>query len=1530
MNVSTSGIITRFYIDTITSAMPSVRYDILLPPYTDPHQMAILIDGVDASNISVNAEGELVFNTAIGNVRQGKLFAYQMNKGDTIQIPCHFQPIHSTNSTNVSSASHASSFTFALGSYNPALPLVIDPLIYSTLLGGAAADRVNALAVDVAGAVYATGSTQSPDFPTTVGAYSRVANSENDDIVVSKISPNGSSLLYSTYIGGRGADAATSLAVDSAGAVVVAGYSLSPDYPTTLNAVQTSKNEGRDAVVTKLTPSGDALIYSTFLGGTGAEQVQKVVLGVSGVVTLAGSTSSTDFPTTPSAVQRSIGGSLDAFVTRINASGSGLVYSTFLGGVAADEAYALAVDAGGASYVGGFTGSANFPTSPSAYSRRYTGNGDVFLAKLNASGSGLVYSTFLGGSVDETCYALAVDGVGAVTCTGFTGSANFPTTENALQRLFGGSFTAGDAFVTKLNPSGSGLVYSTYLGGVANDYGYALALDSSGAAVVAGTTESINFPTSAGALQTVFGGGNTDIFLTKLNPDGSSVAYSTFLGGRAGEEGFGLALGGLQMAHIAGYTQSNNFPVTDSTSSLQTRLRGQQDGFVAKLQLVPSPPPFITGFTPPLLTAGGSNVVLTIQGGNFAPQARVRFGDSLLTPARIESTRILVTLPASVLALAGTQSIMQSVTVDNGNKLSTSASLTIRPQPVRILRANPSILEFDGLPVGTRSAPQRVLLSTQNLDSDLVITPPPYIEIARDSASAVWVAAPNALTLSVGAQSTSGSVALEQPLWLRFAPPATTTALGAFTELLRLQNSGAETGIIVRAIGLRVSSLLASTPMLLFDSTDVSAESRLSLTLRNIGTRPTRILTSSLQGDSSDFRLESVSSQRLQEITLQPRDSIGLTLLFRPTQRGLRTATVNFSDDIPPSQSISAPLAITLAGTGVQAAFSLVPPSLTFPPTYTTQRTLPVQTLTLHNDGNRTGRINAVRFSSGEITLAPQSSSLAFPVSVEAGTSISFVVQFKPSRTGISRDSVFVDVETKISGEVLVLTASTSGEGRLLQPPVLISPPQGTALANTPPQGASVQLRWEAVPSVSGGAVLYEVQIVKNDTAFSGVQPTTTVATTLAQSIEPETRYVWRVRAATQIPSGAGQEVLTSDWREWSFFTTQSPVSSLASSAAYMTGIPHDSLNFGVIPVQQGVWPKSLILNALPAMQGMTLDWLRNDANAFSVSSADRVRLEHTPFSARAPQMFPIAFRPPNTRQEPFQAVLRVRAKHFPISPNTTVPQEMWLYCVGRAVDVMAAAPAAELALAAIAPQTPAYPKDSVRLQVRLNAASQLDSVRTLRVFLRVENSSLFAMDTVPQARLTRGIGRIIDVKRLAGDGRSIVLDLQRPQNLSPNQILGEITGIATLGTTDSTRVVADELRWLDANGQLLSRHVLSAAVLRTPLAAPFATTLVVNSCPADAVPRRVAFSQTVSLPAVQPNPVFDEVEISYSLRDRAWTELALTDMLGREVQSFVRGMVEPGQYVLRATLNDLPQGSYVLVLRTPFEVLQQRVHILR
>ncbi len=390
-------------------------------------------------------------------------------------------------------------------------------------------------------------------------------------------------LSYATYLGGSANDFIRAIRVDAASNIYVAGNTLSADFPV-VNALQptyggTSGSGGAsfgDTVVTKLNPAG-AIVYSTFLGGSGSDAANHMTIDTAGNVYLAGATFSTDYPLM-NPLQSTRRGPFTACVTKLNAAGNALVYSTYLGGSVGEFASGIAVDDVGAAYVTGGTSSADFPLVNALQANLGGGPypADVFVTKINAVGSAIVYSTFLGGNSSEVGFDIAVDVAGNVYVAGVTQSTNFPLA-NALQPNHGGAID--DAFVVKINPAGSALVYSTYLGGSGDEAVLGgIAVDQKGAAYVTGVTNSTNFPT-ANPFQPNSGGG-FDAFVAKLNPSGSALEYSTYLGGNANDGASEVVPDGAGNAYVSGGTSSANFPLA---RSLQSSLRGTSDAFVTKL-----------------------------------------------------------------------------------------------------------------------------------------------------------------------------------------------------------------------------------------------------------------------------------------------------------------------------------------------------------------------------------------------------------------------------------------------------------------------------------------------------------------------------------------------------------------------------------------------------------------------------------------------------------------------------------------------------------------------------------------------------------------------------------------------------------------------------------------------------------------------------------------------------------------------------------------------------------------------------------
>jgi hypothetical protein len=320
-----------------------------------------------------------------------------------------------------------------------------------------------------------------------------------------------------------------------------------------------------------------ALVYSTFIGGSNSESGWGIAVDGGGNAYVAGTTrESTDLPTTPGAFDTSADGFYDAFITKLNATGTALVYSTYLGGSGNDNGFALALDAADNAYVTGDTNSTDFPTTPGAFETSPNGNRDAFVTKLNATGSALVYSTYLGGDGDDEGRGITVDAAGSAYVTGDGGGAAFPTTLGA----FDTTPDSNDGFVTKLDPAGSTLVYSTFLGGSESDGGSGIAVDATGSAYVIGSTQSADFPTTVGAHDTSLGGG-TDEFVTKFDPTGSSLAYSTYLGGSGEDDGRGIAVDGTGNAHVIGLSLSTDYPTT--AGAFDTTPNGDFDAVVSDL-----------------------------------------------------------------------------------------------------------------------------------------------------------------------------------------------------------------------------------------------------------------------------------------------------------------------------------------------------------------------------------------------------------------------------------------------------------------------------------------------------------------------------------------------------------------------------------------------------------------------------------------------------------------------------------------------------------------------------------------------------------------------------------------------------------------------------------------------------------------------------------------------------------------------------------------------------------------------------------
>lgn len=549
-----------------------LEYDFIVAPGADPNQIKLAFEG--ASAIRIADSGDLLLTTALGEVRLQKPVVYQLEAdghktlvaGNYVVSPQASQPVH-----------------IQLAAYDHNKPVVIDPVLaYSSYLGGNNMEEGYGIAVDSAGSAYVAGRTFSTNFPTVNPFQGTNAGFGTDDMFVTKVNAAGTGLLYSTYLGGNNHEIAHGIAVDGAGQAYVTGTTSSLNFPTA-NPFQAATGGLPDAFVVKLNAAGSGLLYSTYLGGGLGDEGLGIAVDSVGSAYVTGQTVSSNFPIANPILGFARGDS-DAFITKLTPAGTGLLYSTYLGGTGTDRGHSIAVDSAGSAYVTGSTGSTNFPViiNPGQAGRGYGGGGaDAFVTKLSDRGNLILYSTYLGGGAGESGNGIAVDSAGQVYVTGWTSSGNFPTA-NPVQAGYGSGPT--DVFVTKLSAGFTGLLYSTYLGGFGADLAFGIAVDSAGQAYVTGLTSSANFPL-ANPVQAAYGGGSQDVFVTKLSAAGTSLLYSTYLGGSGGDSGFGIAVNGAGQAFVTGQTVSTNFP---TANPFQTATYDGNNAFIAKLAEKPT------------------------------------------------------------------------------------------------------------------------------------------------------------------------------------------------------------------------------------------------------------------------------------------------------------------------------------------------------------------------------------------------------------------------------------------------------------------------------------------------------------------------------------------------------------------------------------------------------------------------------------------------------------------------------------------------------------------------------------------------------------------------------------------------------------------------------------------------------------------------------------------------------------------------------------------------------------------------------
>jgi hypothetical protein len=777
-------------------------------------------------------------------------------------------------------------------------------------------------------------------------------------------------LSYSTYLGGAGADSALGIAVDANGNTYVTGQAYSTNFPVSTGAYQSTSGGSPDAFVIELNPDGTALIYSTYLGGAESDAGAAIAVDSTGAAYVTGNTNSGNFPITTGVKQPVIGGSTDAFVTKIAPGGTSLVYSTYLGGKQDDYGYGIAIDSSGNVYVAGSTASGDsFPLTKDAYQGTFGGGStDAFFTELNsAAAAPAVYSTYLGGSGADSASAIALDLTGNIYLTGQTASTNFPLSTAPYQnKLAGGT----DAFVTEFAAVSSGtssLLGSTYLGGSANDAGSGIAVDSTDNIYVVGSTSSSNFPITNTSLQGTFGGGQ-DAFVTKLTAGAGSLVYSTYLGGSGTDSATAVAVDSAGDALVTGNTQSSNFPVT--SDALQAACAsgitstgtpaGCDDAFFANLDAAGAMLNYST------YIGGGQHD----QGNAIAVDAA---GDAYLAGVT-ESTDFPVTSGV----------FQDACTTQSATPPCQNAFVVEIGAAAAAVQVTPIVLPFGVQPLNPNPAPSQTVTVTNNSAASLTFS---AITVTSGTGF-MWVSSAGTCSISTPVATGSSCTVV-----VTFKP----TTAGSQTGTLTLSDSASGSPQTVRLSGAGVASVLTVSPASLTFSGQVpgTESPSQSVTLENFGSAPISITSISFIGaNASDFS-ETILPPCVQTLPLTvPADaSCMISVTFTPAAGGAATATLTIQDASGSTQSVP------LSGNGTSGSLSLSAANLNFGSVVINTKTTS-QSVVVTNTGDTTVSITSVTISGPNATAFTLNSKSPCQGSLGVNSTCTIAVNFKPLTSG--------------------------------------------------------------------------------------------------------------------------------------------------------------------------------------------------------------------------------------------------------------------------------------------------------------------------------------------------------------------------------------------------------------------------------------------------------------------------------------------------------------------------------------------------
>jgi hypothetical protein len=862
-----------------------LEYDFVVSPGASVEPIEWNIEGADRDSVDV-ASGDLVLAIGGQEVRFHQPVAYTTGaNGEKRPVAAHY------------AVDKQHRVRFAVGPYDNSRPLVIDPtLSYSTYLGGRANDYGDALALDSAGNAYVIGYTSSTNFPSTAGVYQPhcANNCSYADVFVTEINASQTNLVYSTYLGGSRDDFGYGIFVDASGNAYLTGQTFSADFPTTSGAFQTACGggvcTGGEGFVTKLNSTGSALIYSTYLAGSTINLANAIVVDNAGDAYVTGWTDSTDFPTTAGVVQPTCSCSTypDAFLTKLNSGGTGLVYSTYLGGPSnGDYSYSVAVDSLGNAYLGGYTASTDFPVTAGAYQTTLPAVTAGFISKLNSTATALVYSTFLGGH---------------------------------------GTLTS---------PCGACVS--------------AIAVDSAGDVFAGGLAWTTNFPTTAGAFQTAYAGGFHDAFVTKLNPQGNGLIFSTYLGGTDDDGLTSLAIDSSGNVYLRGNTFSVNFPT--SPGAFQTSNGGGSDAWVAVLDSSGSKLNYSSYL-------GGSGNEYGLANQNIAIDSAVP--PNIYVTGYTNSTNF----PTSTFAYKKTLSGANDAFV---SKFAPSPNVGLSPP-----------LNFGNQTTGTNSSPM-VVTVTNTGNQSLSIT---GLNIGGTSPKDYSQTNNCLATLSPGGTCNVNLV---------FTPSVT----GVRNATLSFSDNAYNTPQSLNLTGIGVvaggPAVTISTTALTYAVQQVNTVSPSQVvTLNNVGSGTLNFTGISISGDFSQSNTCGNS--------IAGNTSCTLTVYFKPTAANTRTGTLTINDNAPGS-----PQLVSLTGTGTYLTFSTS--SINFG-TLKVGKPSATKTVVANNHGSTALSINSIAMIGPQNQDFTQTNTCGS--SIRAGKTCNISLTFTPSATGTRSASLAV------------------------------------------------------------------------------------------------------------------------------------------------------------------------------------------------------------------------------------------------------------------------------------------------------------------------------------------------------------------------------------------------------------------------------------------------------------------------------------------------------------------------------------------